>query len=289
MQPARTDSLAVQRNVILGLLLVLAAASWALLVWQTTGADMDMAMATPTIGMRAPVFLTIWVAMMVAMMFPTAAPMILTFHKVQASRRARGEAFVSSWVFVTAYLLVWALSGVVAYVGAFAAEAVAARAALSPATAARIGGAILVVAGAYQLTPFKDLCLAKCRTPIGFIMTSWRDGAAGALRMGLLHGGYCLGCCWLLFVILFPLGIMNITAMAVITLVVFAEKTLPWGRLIARGTAVVLVAYGAAVMVAPRALPTFMERGGMVMPMPAAPKDTQNMPMPGRAVTTGRQ
>lgn len=289
MQPARTDSLAVQRNVILGLLLVLAAASWALLVWQTTGADMAMAMATPTIGMRAPVFLTIWVAMMVAMMFPTAAPMILTFHKVQASRRARGEAFVSSWVFVTAYLLVWALSGVVAYVGAFAAEAVAARAALSPATAARIGGAILVVAGAYQLTPFKDLCLAKCRTPIGFIMTSWRDGAAGALRMGLLHGGYCLGCCWLLFVILFPLGIMNITAMAVITLVVFAEKTLPWGRLIARGTAVVLVAYGAAVMVAPRALPTFMERGGMVMPMPAAPKDTQNMPMPGRAVTTGRQ
>jgi predicted metal-binding membrane protein len=289
VQPAQADPLAVHRIVILGLLLVLASASWALLVWQTTLADMDMAMATPTMGMRAPLFLMIWVVMMVAMMFPTAAPMILTFHKLQASKRARGEAFVSTWVFVAAYLLVWGLAGVVAFAGASAAEAVAARAALSPATAARIGGAFLVVAGAYQLTPFKDLCLAKCRTPIGFIMTSWRDGTAGALRMGLLHGGYCLGCCWLLFVVLFPLGIMNISAMAVITLVVFAEKTLPWGRLIARGTAAVLVAYGAAVIVAPRALPTFMERGGMVTPMPVAPKDMQSMPMPGSANPTSGQ
>ena len=128
----------------------------------------------------------------------------------------------------------WTLSGVAAYAGALAAEAVAARTALSPATAARVGGAVLVAAGLYQLTPLKDLCLSKCRTPITFIMTSWHDGAAGALRMGLLHGAYCLGCCWLLFVILFPLGIMNIAAMAVITLVIFAEKTLPWGRTAAR-------------------------------------------------------
>ena len=205
----------MQRNVILGLLLALAAAAWALLAWQGAGSDMDMAMASPTMGMRAPLFLAIWVVMMVAMMFPTAAPMILTFHKVQASKRQRGEAFVATWVFVAAYMLVWTLSGVAAYAGALAAEAVAARAALSPATAARIGGAVLVAAGLYQLTPLKDLCLSKCRTPISFIMTSWRDGAAGALRMGLLHGAYCLGCCWLLFVILFPLGIMNIAAMAV--------------------------------------------------------------------------
>jgi predicted metal-binding membrane protein len=289
MQPVQADSLAVQRNVIFGLLLGLAAASWALLVWRTTSADMDMDMATPTMGMGAPLFLAIWAVMMVAMMFPTAAPMILTFHKVQASKRARGEAFVSTWVFVAAYLLVWTLSGVAAYAGAVAAEKLAAHTGLSPATATRVGGAILVVAGAYQLTPFKDLCLAKCRTPIGFIMTSWRDGAAGALRMGLLHGGYCLGCCWLLFVVLFPLGIMNIPAMAVITLIVFAEKTLRWGRLIARGTAAMLVAYGAVVMMAPQALPTIMERGGMVMPVPAASMDMQNMPMPGRAATPSKQ
>src|SRR5262249_8562256 len=111
-------------------------------------------------------------------------------------------------------------------------------------------------------TPLKDLCLSKCRTPITFIMTSGRDEAIGALRMGLLHGAYCLGCCWLLFVILFPLGIMNIAAMAVITLIVSAEKTLSWGRLAPRATAAALVAYGAV---------TF-QKDGAAMPTAAAQK-----------------
>ena len=266
MDRAQADPISFQRNVILGLLLALAAASWTVLVWQGAGADMDMAMDSPTMGLRAPLFLAIWVIMMVAMMFPTAAPMIVAFHKVQAGKRQRGEAFVSTWIFVAAYLLVWGLSGVVAYAGALAAEAVATRTALSPATAARVGGIVLVVAGLYQLTPLKDLCLSKCRTPITFIMTSWRDGAAGALRMGLLHGVYCLGCCWLLFVILFPLGIMNIAAMAVITLVIFAEKTLPWGRAAARAAAVALIAYGSVVVVAPQLLPTFSASHDMDMP-----------------------
>ena len=283
MEHAQIDQPLVQRNVILGLLLALAAAAWALLAWQGASADMGMA---PTMGMRAPLFLAVWVAMMVAMMFPTAAPMILTFHKVQVSKRQRGEAFVATWVFVAAYLLVWALSGVAAYAGALAAEAVAMRAPLSPATAARIGGAVLVLAGFYQLTPFKDLCLSKCRTPIGFIMTSWRDGVAGALRMGVVHGAYCLGCCWLLFVILFPLGMMNVAAMAVITLVIFAEKTLPWGRSVARVTAAALVVYGAVVLVAPQVLPTFMVRGDTAA---TAPADMQNMPMPGSGTAPARQ
>ena len=278
MDRTQTGPIAFQRNVIVGLLLALAAAAWAALVWQGAGADADMAMDLPTMGLRAPLFLTTWVIMMVAMMFPTAAPMIVAFHTVQAGKRQRGEAFVSTWIFVAAYLLVWGLSGVAAYAGALAAEAVAARAALSPATSARVGGTVLVAAGLYQLTPFKDLCLSKCRTPITFIMTSWRDGPAGALRMGLLHGAYCLGCCWLLFVILFPLGIMNIAAMAGITLVIFAEKTLPWGRVAARATAAALVVYGVVVIAAPQVLPTFVEGSGMAMP-----SDMQ-MPMPGSAV-----
>ena len=267
MDRAQTDRISFQRNIILGLLLALAAAAWAALIWQGAGADMDMAMDSPTMGLRAPLFLAIWVVMMVAMMFPTAAPMILTYHKVQAGKRQRGEVFVSTWVFVAAYLLVWTLAGVAAYAGALAAEAIAARAALSPATSARIGGAVLVAAGLYQLTPLKDLCLSKCRTPITFIMTSWHDGAVGALRMGLLHGDYCLGCCWLLFVILFPLGIMNIAAMAAVTLVVFAEKTLPWGRAAVRATAAALVAYGAVVVAAPQVLPTFPAGRDMAMPV----------------------
>ena len=272
MDRAQADPISLQRNVILGLLLVLAAAAWAALVWQGAGGDMNMAMDSPTMGLRAPLFLAIWVIMMVAMMFPTAAPMIVTFHKVQAGKRQRGEAFVSTWIFVAAYLLVWALSGVVAYAGALVAEAIAARTALPPATAARIGGGVLVVAGLYQFTPWKNICLSKCRTPISFIMTSWHDGAAGALRMGLLHGAYCLGCCWLLFVILFPLGIMNIAAMAVITLVIFAEKSLPWGRAVARAAAVTLIVYGSAVVIAPQYLPTFHPIQGMDKPM--------DMPMP---------
>jgi predicted metal-binding membrane protein len=148
MERAQADQLLAQRNLILGLLVGAAAAAWALLAWQGAG-ETNMAMASPTMGMRAPMFLTIWVLMMVAMMFPTAAPMILTFHKVQASRRQRGEAFVATWVFVAAYLLVWTLSGIAAYAGALAAEIVTARASLSPTSVARIGGGVLVVAGLY--------------------------------------------------------------------------------------------------------------------------------------------
>ncbi len=275
MERVPTARFAAQHNAILGLLLTLAAAAWVLLARQNPGTHVDMAMGSPSTAMRALLFLAIWLVMMVAMMFPTAAPMILTFHRVQASKRQRGEAFVATWVFVGGYILVWTLSGIVAYAGTLAADAVATSATPSPATAARIGGVILVLAGLYQLTPFKDLCLSKCRTPIGFILTSWRDGVAGALRMGLLHGAYCLGCCWLLFVVLFPLGMMNVAAMAVITLAILAEKTLPWGRPVAGVTAVSLVVYGAAVLVAPQVLPTFMAHGGRIMMAPEAPMGMQ--------------
>jgi len=173
------DLLTHQRNVLLGLLLALAAASWAVLVWQHADATMNMT-APVTLGPRLPLFLVMWVVMMVAMMLPTAAPMILTFHKVQAANRQPHDAFVSTSVFVVAYLVMWAFAGLAAYVGMRAAEAAAARLALSPATTAQIGGAIIMVAGIYQLTPLKDECLSKCREPIDFILTSWRDGAKSA-------------------------------------------------------------------------------------------------------------
>jgi len=263
MADAGIRSLLLQRNIILALLIAIAAAAWAMLIWQQM--SMGMAMNTPTMGMRAPLFLMVWVVMMVAMMFPTAAPMILVFHKVQAGKRARGETFVSTWVFVAAYMLVWALSGVLAYTGAVAAETIAAQAKLSGATAARIGGVVLIIAGAYQLSPLKNMCLAKCRTPITFILTSWRDGTLGAVRMGLEHGFFCLGCCWLLFLILFPLGIMSIAAMTLVTLLVFAEKALAAGELIAKAAGIALMLYGLTVLFFPQALPTFMAAGGMSM------------------------
>src|SRR5262249_2078389 len=153
MDDAQANPLSVQRNVILGLLLALAAGAWVFLVWQRANADMDMTMASPTLGLRAPLFLALWVARVCGVKVSAAAPMILTFHKVQAGKRQRGDAFVSTWVFVAAYILVWALAGVAAYAGALAAEVIAVRAALSPATAARIGGAFVILAGIYQLSP----------------------------------------------------------------------------------------------------------------------------------------
>ncbi|NUS19230.1 MAG: DUF2182 domain-containing protein [Mesorhizobium sp.] len=258
--------LTLQRNIVLALLIAAAAAAWALLVRQQTGMDAGMRMYSPTMGMTAALFLAVWLIMMIAMMFPTAAPMILTFHQVQSGKRGRGQAFVSTWVFVAGYMLVWTATGVLAFAGAEGAEMFAAHVGLSAATGARIGGALLMAAGAYQLSPLKDLCLAKCRTPIGFILTSWRDGRWGAVRMGLQHGLFCLGCCWLLFVALFPLGIMNIAAMAVVTLLVFTEKTFPSGEKIAKVSGAALLLYGMAVLVFPQALPTFQPMDA-IMPM----------------------
>ena len=248
-----------ERNLILASLLVLAAAGWALLIWQAARPGDGMAMGL-TMGLGAPLFLAMWVAMMVAMMFPTAAPMILTFARVHAGKRQRGQAYVPTWVFVGAYLLIWTLFGALAYLLAVGAERLAGRSMWLMENAARLGGVVLVLAGLYQLSPLKRACLTKCRSPLDFLLTSWRDGYGGAFRMGLEHGLYCLGCCWLLFVILFPLGVMNVAAMVVITALIFAEKSLPAGRRIGQVAAAALIAYGLVAVFVPTALPTM---GGM--------------------------
>ena len=281
LDKAQPSPLRLEHNVILVLLLAFAAAAWAVLVWQQGDGATDMTMASPPMGLRAPLFLASWVLMMVAMMFPTAMPMILTFHNVQAVKYRLDDAFVSTWVFVGAYLLVWAFAGIVAYAGVLAVETAVARAALTPAVEAQVGGVILMIAGIYQLTPLKELCLSKCRTPIRFIMMSWRDGTAGAFRMGLLHGVYCLGCCWLLFVILFPLG-MNVGAMAAVTLIILAEKMLPWPRLMPYAAAAALVLYGALVIASSQLHPTFKIDGSAAMPTEMQMK----MPASGSAPAT---
>lgn len=255
-----------ERALILGALLALAAAAWGVLIWQSI-AMRDDAMGGDamggdptglTMGMGAPLFVAIWAAMMVAMMFPTAAPMILMYDRVAAGKRGRGQAFAPTWIFVAAYLVVWALFGVLAYVLALGAERLAGRSMWLMDHAARIGGAVLIVAGLYQLSPLKAVCLNTCRSPFSFVLNSWREGYGGAFRMGLAHGAYCLGCCWLLFAILFPLGMMNIAVLALVTAVIYVEKALPVGPAMARIAAGVLVAYGLLVLIMPRALPTMM-------------------------------
>jgi predicted metal-binding membrane protein len=257
MEQTRPDPIAVHRYAILASLIALSIAAWILLIWQGAAHETDIRMASPSMGLGAPLFLAVWLAMTIAMMFPAAAPMALTFHKAQSARRKRRQAFVGTWVFLAGYLLVWMASGLLAYLGAVAAEAIATRLSLSMQTSARIGGLTLVAAGLYQLTPLKDLCLTKCRTPMSFIMTSWREGTLGALQMGALHGAWCLGCCWLLCAIMFPLGMMNVAVLATVTAIVFAEKTLPWGAVVAEAMGVIIFSYGLLVIIQPRALPIF--------------------------------
>ena len=199
--------------------------------------------------------------MMIAMMFPTAAPMILVFARVQRDRHSSERALTLTWVFVGAYLLIWTLFGGLLYLGANASSGLAQRVPWIMMNAARIGGGILVLAGLYQLTPLKRACLAKCCTPQIFMLHSWRDGSPGSFRIGLEHGISCLGCNWLLFLLLFPLGIMNIAAMALLTALIFAEKVFPVGARIAQFTALVLILYGVFVIVAPATIP--MSGAGM--------------------------
>lgn len=229
-----------------------------------SSADDEMSMAGGmdmglTMNMSAALFIGVWIAMMVAMMFPTAAPMILSFATVQNNRQKQGHSFVPTWLFTLAYITLWSATGFIAYGVAVGGDALASNVGWIADNAGRLGGVLLVIAGAYQLSPWKDKCLSQCRTPTSFILSSWREGRAGAVRMGLEHGVFCLGCCWFLFAILFPLGMMNVAAMAIITLVIFAEKSLAIGYRVARAAAVGLVVYGALVALAiPGALPTSM-------------------------------
>jgi predicted metal-binding membrane protein len=216
----------------------------------------SMGVSGLTVGMGPALFLAMWLAMMAAMMFPSAAPMVLLFAKVQSGRREAGRAAVPTTLFVGAYLLVWFAAGVLAYGLAIGAGTLADHSAALLGAAPRIGAALVVLGGCYQFSPLKRRCLAKCKAPMDFILGEWRDGKGGAVRMGAVHGGYCLGCCWMLFLLLLPLGVMNIAAMGVLTLLVFAEKVLPSGRRIAAIGGAALVAFGLAAIAVPHLLPT---------------------------------
>jgi predicted metal-binding membrane protein len=241
-----------ERTFILAGLVILAAASWAVLIWQSRMMK-SMGMGL-TMGMGATLFLAIWVVMMIAMMFPATATMNLAFARVQRERPSSRRPWVSPWIFVGAYLLVWTLFGLLAYLGALAASGLAEQIPWIMLNAARLGGGILVLAGFYQLTPLKRVCLAKCCAPVDFIRGAFRSGYMGAFRMGLEHGISCLGSNWLLFVLLFPLGIMNVAAMAGLTVVIGAEKMFPRGERIAQGVGLALILSGMLVIVVPATL-----------------------------------
>jgi predicted metal-binding membrane protein len=209
-------------------------------------ADMGMTMDMPWNATDVFFTFAMWAVMMVGMMTASAAPVMLLFAGMHR-RRGGQPAPRLVFVFSAGYLLVWTAFSAGA---AMAQWALHQAAMLSPAmmtSSARLSGAILVAAGVYQLTPFKGACLTHCRSPLGFLMSRWRDGAAGALWMGIEHGLYCLGCCWALMCVLFVVGVMNLVWVAAITIFVLVEKIGPAGAFVARAAGVAMIAAGALV------------------------------------------
>ncbi|HEY7521678.1 MAG TPA: DUF2182 domain-containing protein [Methylomirabilota bacterium] len=185
-----------------------------------------------------------WAVMMVAMMTPAAAPMILTFASVHRRRTAAGEPSVTTSLFLLGYLLVWSVYSLVAAAVQVGLHGAALLSGEMAATSSLFGGALLIAAGVFQWTALKSACLAACRSPLSFLMSRWREGAGGALLMGLHHGLYCVGCCWVLMALLFVAGVMNLFWVAAIAVLVLAEKVAPRGDALARVGGVGLIAAG---------------------------------------------
>ena len=211
----------------------------------------DMTMAMPAKGaLDLVLLLVMWWIMMIGMMLPSAAPMILTFATVNARRRARAQPWVPTALFVAGYGLAWGGFSIAATLAQWGLESVALVSPMAMAvTSTRLGGILFLAAGLYQLTPLKHACLIACRSPFDFVVNRWRDGAAGALRMGLEHGLSCLGCCWILMALLFVFGAMNLLWVAFLAVVVLVEKLLPFGEWTARIGGFLLMGCGLGLLV----------------------------------------
>ncbi|CAA9526198.1 MAG: hypothetical protein AVDCRST_MAG05-3992 [uncultured Rubrobacteraceae bacterium] len=240
------------RLVVLSGLTAIAALSWiyvSSLAPDTSGMDMGAEMAMPRMQAwgAADFGLTfvMWAVMMVAMMTPSAAPMILMFAGVNRRRREQQASYVPTGVFLAGYLAVWAAFSVIATAAQWGLHDASLLSPMAAITSPAVGGVLLVAAGVYQWTPLKHACLSKCRSPLGFVLNEWREGGRGAFLMGLKHGGYCAGCCWSLMALLFVAGVMNLLWVAAIAGFVLIEKVAPGGERLGRATGVVLVGWGA--------------------------------------------
>jgi predicted metal-binding membrane protein len=202
-------------------------------------------------------FASVWVVMMAAMMFPSVAPTVALYARM-AGRRSP----LPGLAFAGGYLLTWAAGGVAAYVLARAGGSLDGGLLAGESSGRWIAAATLVVAAVYELTPLKDACLGRCRSPLGALLGSWRGGLRGAVSMGMRNGAWCVGCCWALMASLFALGIMSLAWMAFVAALIAVEKLLPWKRVATYGTAAILLALGVVLLAAPDALPALTIPGG---------------------------
>lgn len=243
------------RVVVATSLMVVIALAW-LYLWHEAAAmeqmdmtgmdmsDMDMAgMAHGASGSSFGLTLLMWVVMMVGMMLPSAAPTILLYAAMVRKNGERGAVLPAVWVFMSGYLAVWTLFSLFATALQIAMEHAALLTPMMVSASRGLNAGILIAAGVYQWLPVKEICLSKCRNPLQFFMTRWRAGTGGAFRMGAEHGTYCVGCCWLLMLLLFVAGVMNLLSVAFIAAFVLVEKLLPASRFtsLVAGAALVLI------------------------------------------------
>jgi predicted metal-binding membrane protein len=238
---------------LVAFLVGLAALAW----WSTIRAMAGMGASPGTDLGALGWFVGVWVVMMAAMMLPAVSPAVALY-----ARMTRQHSLARPAAFTSGYLVVWGAAGL----GAYALYELGHHA-LGPQLAWHAGGrwlagGVLTAAALYELTPVKDVCLSKCRSPLGFLLGTWRDGAGGAFTMGSKHAAWCLGCCWALMAALFALGVMSILWMAVVAALITIEKLLPWRRVAVWSTALLLLALAVGVLAAPSAVPGFVIPGG---------------------------
>ncbi len=206
-------------------------------------------------------FVGVWVVMMAAMMFPSVAPTVALYSRMTGTR-----APIAPFVFTAGYLVAWTSIGVLAFAIASALGHVSGDLLAWDRAGRWVAGATLIVAAVYELTPLKDVCLGKCRSPLGFLLGAWRSGHAGALQMGARHGAWCIGCCWALMASLFALGVMSVVWMAVVAGLIAFEKLIPSRRTATYATAGILLVLGALMLAAPDAIPALTVPGDDPMP-----------------------
>jgi predicted metal-binding membrane protein len=230
----------------------------AIVAWWSTADRMSGMDAGPGTDLGAlGWFLGVWIVMMAAMMFPSVAPTVALYAQMTKRR-----GVIAPLVFAAGYLVTWAAAGLIAY-GLYRAGRALFGDALAWDNAGQwVAGGTLIVAAIYEVTPWKDVCLTKCRSPLGFLLGSWRDGLGGALSMGARHGAWCVGCCWALMASLFALGVMSLAWMAFVAALIALEKLVPWGRAVTWGTAALLLVVGVLLLAAPDAIPGLTVPGG---------------------------
>lgn len=240
------------RLIVAGGIAAVVALAWAYLF---AGAGIDMSMAgmvmvpMPWSPSYAVLVFVMWFVMMIAMMASSASPMVLLFAAIKRKQAASVSPFGEASIFLSGYLLIWAGFSLAATLVQWELEQLGLLSMAMASTSAVLGGLILLAAGLYQFTPIKSACLRYCQSPVLFLSRYWQPGAPGALRMGLRHGSYCLGCCWFLMLLLFAGGVMNLVWIAGIALYVGCEKLLPLGNRFSRAAGVGLIVSGGIVLV----------------------------------------